>query len=217
MFVIGRQQWKLALFSRYDCQRESLQPPSFFLPLLKFIANQIHFPMTISEKQVVSVNYHLTVPGEDNSAEEITIEKTSTEEPFVFLYGAGQLLPLFEKNLAGKKAGDKFNFRVPAEEGYGTYQLDHVVNLPIENFLGEDGKLDTEMIALGKNVPMVDNEGHRLWGKVLEISLQHIKMDFNHPLAGKELHFDGEVLDVREATADELDHGHVHGAGGHHH
>lgn len=173
--------------------------------------------MTISEKQVVSVNYHLTVPGEDNSAEEITIEKTSTEEPFVFLYGAGQLLPLFEKNLAGKKAGDKFNFRVPAEEGYGTYQLDHVVNLPIENFLGEDGKLDTEMIALGKNVPMVDNEGHRLWGKVLEISLQHIKMDFNHPLAGKELHFDGEVLDVREATADELDHGHVHGAGGHHH
>lgn len=172
--------------------------------------------MTISEKQVVSVNYHLTVPGE-NEGTEITIEKTSTEDPFVFLFGAGQLLPDFEANLKGKNPGDKFDFRIAAGRGYGEYQADHVVNLPIENFLDQSGKLDTEMIALGKNVPMVDNEGHRLWGKVIEIGLSNIKMDFNHPLAGKELHFAGEVLDVREATAEELDHGHVHGPGGHHH
>ncbi len=172
--------------------------------------------MTISNNQVVSVNYHLTVPGE-NGGEEITIEKTSTEEPFVFLYGGGQLLPEFEKNLSGKNPGDKFDFRITAAEGYGEYQLDHVVNLPIENFLDENGKLDSETIAVGKNVPMVDGEGHRLWGKVLEIALQHIRMDFNHPLAGKELHFNGEVLDVREATQEELDHGHVHGPGGHQH
>lgn len=172
--------------------------------------------MNISEKTVVSVNYHLTVPGE-NGGDEITIEKTSVEEPFTFLTGVGQLLPLFEQNLSGKKAGDKFDFRINAEEGYGTYQLDHVVNLPIENFLDESGKLDSEVIAVGKNVPMVDNEGHRLWGKVIEVSLQHVKMDFNHPLAGKELHFDGEVLEVRAATAEELEHGHVHGPGGHHH
>ncbi|HTF03043.1 MAG TPA: FKBP-type peptidyl-prolyl cis-trans isomerase [Bacteroidia bacterium] len=172
--------------------------------------------MTISEKQVVSVNYHLTVPGENGGAE-ITIEKTSVEDPFVFLIGAGQLLPDFEMNLKGKKSGDTFDFRVTAANGYGEYQLDHIVNLPIENFLDQQGKLDTEMIALGKNVPMVDNEGHRLWGKVIEIGLENIKMDFNHPLAGKELHFAGEVLDVREASKEELDHGHVHGAGGHHH
>lgn len=172
--------------------------------------------MIISEKQVVSVNYHLTVPG-DNGGAEITIEKTSTEEPFVFLIGAGQLLPDFESNLAGKKVGDKFDFRIEAGRGYGEYQLDHVVNLPIENFLDDKGKLDTEMIAVGKNVPMVDNEGHRLWGKVIEIGINNVKMDFNHPLAGKELHFEGEVLDVRTATQDELDHGHVHGPGGHHH
>ena len=172
--------------------------------------------MTITKDQVVSVNYHLTVPGE-NGGPEITIEKTSTEEPFVFLTGAGQLLPLFEQNLEGKQAGDKFDFRISAEEGYGTYQLDHIVNLPIENFLDESGKLDTEMIGVGKNVPMVDSEGHRLWGKVLEVALQHVRMDFNHPLAGKELHFNGEVLDVRAATAEELAHGHVHGPGGHHH
>lgn len=172
--------------------------------------------MTITKDQVVSVNYHLTVPGENGGAE-ITIEKTSTEEPFVFLTGAGQLLPLFEQNLEGKKAGDTFDFRITAEEGYGTYQLDHIVNLPIENFLDESGKLDTEMIGVGKNVPMVDSEGHRLWGKVLEVALQHVRMDFNHPLAGKELHFNGEVLDVRPATAEELAHGHVHGPDGHHH
>lgn len=172
--------------------------------------------MTITEKQVVSVNYHLTVPGENGGAE-ITIEKTSTEDPFVFLIGAGQLLPDFEANLKGKKVGDKFDFRVAAANGYGEFQADHIVNLPIENFLDQAGKLDTEMIALGKNVPMVDNEGHRLWGKVIEIGLSNIKMDFNHPLAGKELHFAGEVLDVREASSEELDHGHVHGPGGHHH
>ena len=172
--------------------------------------------MNISNNSVVSVNYHLTVPGE-NGSEEITIEKTSTEDPFVFLFGGGQLLPDFEKNLTGKKPGDKFDFRIGAEAGYGTYQIDHIVNLPIENFLGEDGKLDTETIAVGKNVPMVDAEGHRLWGKVIEISLKDIRMDFNHPLAGKELHFSGEVMDVREASKEELEHGHVHGPGGHHH
>src|SRR4030067_476856 len=78
---------------------------------------------------------------------------------------------------------------------------------------GEDGQLDSETIAVGKNVPMVDNEGHRLWGKVLEISLENIRMDFNHPLAGKVLHFNGEVLDTRAATTEELEHGHVHGPG----
>jgi FKBP-type peptidyl-prolyl cis-trans isomerase SlyD len=172
--------------------------------------------MTIEKEKVVSVNYHLTVPGE-NGGDEVTIEETSKEEPFVFLYGAGQLLPLFEQNLTGKTSGDKFDFRVPAEEGYGTYQIDHIVNLPIENFLDESGKLDSEMIAMGKNVPMVDTEGHRLWGKVIEVALNHVRMDFNHPLAGKELHFKGEVLDVRKATDEELSHGHVHGPGGHQH
>jgi len=171
--------------------------------------------MTIDKEQVISVNYHLTVPDEKGG--EITIEKTTTEDPFVFLYGAGQLLPMFEQNLTGKKSGDSFDFRIPAEEGYGTYQKDHIVDLPIENFLDESGKLDQETIAVGKNVPMVDQEGHRLWGKVIEVALNHVRMDFNHPLAGKELHFKGEVVEVRQATKEELDHGHVHGAGGHEH
>src|ERR1041385_8165118 len=115
--------------------------------------------MKISPNSVVTVNYHLTVPGE-NGGEEITIEKTSSEEPFVFLFGGGQLLPEFEKNLSGKNPGDKFDFKISASDGYGEFALDHIVNLPIENFLGQDGKLDTETIAVGKNVPMVDQAVH---------------------------------------------------------
>ncbi|HEY6161907.1 MAG TPA: peptidylprolyl isomerase, partial [Bacteroidia bacterium] len=66
-------------------------------------------------------------------------------------------------------------------------------------------------------LPMVDNKGNHLQGKVTEISLTEVKMDFNHPMAGKDLHFTGEVLEVRDATQEELAHGHVHGPGGHHH
>lgn len=171
--------------------------------------------MTISDKHVVAVSYHLTVPGNEGAEE--TVEETRPEEPFVFLFGAGGLLPEFERNLSGKSVGDNFDFRISAKEGYGEYQLDHVISIPIESFLDENGKLDSEMIAVGNTVPMVDGEGHRLFGKVLEVGLEQIRMDFNHPLAGKDLHFKGEVLQIRAATEDELSHGHAHGMDGEHH
>ena len=172
--------------------------------------------MIIAKDCVVSVNYHLTVPGE-NGEGETTVEQTSVQDPFVFLFGVGQLLPEFEGNLAGKTVGDTFDFRIEAENGYGVYQLEHIVNIPMTAFLDEEGKLDTEMIATGKSVPMMDNEGNRLWGKVLAVETEHVRMDFNHPLAGKQLHFVGEVVEVRAAEAEELAHAHVHGPGGHHH
>lgn len=162
--------------------------------------------------KVVSVNYHLTLKGTEEH-----VEKTSNEQPFVFLFGAGGLLPDFENNLNGKKTGDTFDFFITAANGYGVRDEQHVVMIPIGAFLGEDGKLDTEQIKVGVTLPMVDNEGNRLYGQVVEITDEYIKMDFNHPLAGKDLHFKGEVLDVREATADEIAHGHVHGPHGHHH
>jgi FKBP-type peptidyl-prolyl cis-trans isomerase SlyD len=172
--------------------------------------------MIIAKDCVVAVNYHLTVPGE-NGEGETTVEQTSVQEPFVFLFGVGQLLPEFEANLIGKTVGAAFDFRIEAANGYGVYQLEHIVNIPMDAFLDEEGKLDSEMIATGKSVPMMDNEGNRLWGKVLGVEADHVRMDFNHPLAGKQLHFVGEVLEVRTAEADELAHGHAHGAGGHQH
>jgi FKBP-type peptidyl-prolyl cis-trans isomerase SlyD len=161
---------------------------------------------------VVSVNYTLSVKDTGEQ-----VEQTSKEHPFVFLLGSGGLLEDFENNMRGKKPGDSFDFFIEHGRGYGVRDEQHVVMIPIEAFLGDDGKLDSENVKVGVTLPMVDNEGNRLYGKVEEISTEHVKMDFNHPLAGTDLHFKGEILDVRKATSDEIAHGHVHGEHGHHH
>ena len=171
--------------------------------------------MTIEKNKVVSVEYTLTV--KNGSGEESLVEKTDKAHPFVFLFGAGGLIPAFEDNLSGKKVGDGFDFYIKAAEGYGEHDAGHVVNIPIEAFKGEDGKVNTDEVAVGKTLPMIDNQGHRLQGLVQEVNEQFVRMDFNHPLAGQDLHFTGKVIEVREATAEEISHGHVHGPGGHHH
>jgi FKBP-type peptidyl-prolyl cis-trans isomerase SlyD len=168
--------------------------------------------MIIENNKVVSVNYNLSVKETGEQ-----VEQTSKEHPFVFLFGAGGLLEDFENNLKGKKAGDTFDFFIEHSRGYGVRDEQHVVMIPIEAFLGEDQKFDSENVKVGVTLPMVDNEGNRLYGKVQEITLEHVKMDFNHPLAGQDLHFKGEILDIRPATEEELAHGHVHGEHGHHH
>jgi FKBP-type peptidyl-prolyl cis-trans isomerase SlyD len=168
--------------------------------------------MIIENNKVVSVNYNLSIKGTGEQ-----VEQTSKEHPFVFLFGAGGLLEDFENNLRGKKTGDQFDFFIEHSRGYGVRDEQHVVMIPIDAFLGEDGKLDSANVKVGVILPMVDNDGNRLYGKVLEITAEHVKMDFNHPLAGKDLHFKGEILDIRTATPDELAHGHVHGEHGHQH
>jgi len=168
--------------------------------------------MTIEKNTVVSVNYNLSLKETGEQ-----VEQTSKEHPFVFLYGAGGLLEDFETNLRGKKSGDTFDFFIDHKRGYGVRDEQHIVMIPINAFLGEDGKLDDANVKVGVTLPMVDNDGNRLYGNVLEITAEYVKMDFNHPLAGKDLHFKGEVLEVRVATEEELAHGHVHGPHGHHH
>jgi FKBP-type peptidyl-prolyl cis-trans isomerase SlyD len=91
------------------------------------------------------------------------------------------------------------------------------VRIPIEAFVAPGEELDTEMVAEGNFLPMVDDQGNHMQGLVVEVGADFIVMDFNHPLADKDLHFSGEVLDVREASAEELAHGHAHGPGGHNH
>ena len=168
--------------------------------------------MVIENNAVVSVNYTLKVKDTGEQ-----VEQTSVEHPFVFIYGTGGLLEDFETNLLGKKAGDTFDFFIEHSRGYGVRDEQHIVMIPAEAFQGEDGKFDTENVKVDVTLPMVDNEGNRLYGKVMEITAEHVKMDFNHPLAGQDLHFKGEVLEIREASADELSHGHVHGPHGHQH
>jgi FKBP-type peptidyl-prolyl cis-trans isomerase SlyD len=170
--------------------------------------------MQISEDKAVSVSYYLT--ANKNNEPETLVEQTSPDRPFVFLYGFGGVLPDFESNLAGKQKGDKFDFRIGAKDAYGAYEKDFVVKVDKASFM-IDGKFDEERIKLGEDIEMNDAEGNQLIGNVKEISESYVEMDFNHPLAGADLHFVGEVLEVRDATPDELDHGHVHGPHGHHH
>ena len=172
--------------------------------------------MNIDKNKVVSVNYTLNTYENEGGAETL-VEETSKENPFVFLYGNGELLEDFETALKDKKVGDKFDFKIDFERGYGGIFADHVVNVPLEAFKDEEGNVDDEMVVIGNTLPMHDHEGNSLQGLVTEITDAHVKMDFNHPLAGKHLHFVGEVLEVREATLEELSHGHAHGPGGHHH
>jgi FKBP-type peptidyl-prolyl cis-trans isomerase SlyD len=170
--------------------------------------------MTIAEDKVVSVKYTLTA-SKDGAPEQL-IEQTTPEHPFVFLFGFGGVLPEFESNLQGKQVGDKFDFKISSRNGYGDFEKDYIVQIDRAAF-EIDGKFDDARVKVGNDVEMSDAEGNPLVGRVKTISNETVEMDFNHPLAGSDLHFIGEIIDVREATAEELEHGHVHGPGGHHH
>ncbi|MFI5163660.1 MAG: peptidylprolyl isomerase [Bacteroidia bacterium] len=172
--------------------------------------------MNIAKNSVVTLGY--TLKSRTGLAlEEKQVEKTTPEHPFVFIYGAGMLLPDFEKNIHGKKSGDTFDFFIAAEKGYGMKNEKYIMNIPIDSFKSPDGTLDLNEIRTGNMLTMNDDQGNQLQGQILEVTAVHVRMDFNHPLAGHELHFTGEVIHVRPATAEELSHGHVHGPGGHHH
>lgn len=168
--------------------------------------------MKIDKNKVVSLLYELHVGNANGEL----VEKVDPAEPFVFIFGTGGLLPEFESNLLGKEAGDKFEFGIKSENAYGNIALEAIVDLPKSIFM-VNGELATEMLQVGNMVPMRDQQGHPLHGKVLAVEIETVKMDFNHPMAGKDLFFTGEILEVRNATEEELCHGHVHGPGGHHH
>lgn len=167
--------------------------------------------MKAENNRVVAVNYRLTAKR-DHEPEKF-IEQTSPEHPFVFLFGGEQIIPDFEKNLLGKSEGDTFDFTIKAENAYGMRQEDFVVKLDKTIFV-RDGVFDHEKIKVGEEVSMYDKEGNELIGTVVEIGLEHVTMDFNHPLAGYDLHFIGSIKSVREATPEELIHGHAHGLTG---
>jgi FKBP-type peptidyl-prolyl cis-trans isomerase SlyD len=170
--------------------------------------------MIIELNKVVSVSYELTV-NEDGT--ETLVEKTEENRPFVFLFGGGGLLESFENNLQGLKVGDTFDFNIPSDQAYGASQQEYIVRIPVQSFLDEEGNLDTEMVKIGNMLPMVDQDGNRMQGLVIDVNDDFVAMDFNHPLADKDLRFVGTVLNIREASADEISHGHVHGEGGVHH
>ncbi len=169
--------------------------------------------MKIDNNKIVSVTYRLEANTTGNEKQHI--ETADAERPLVFLFGSGGLIPAFEENLAGKQKGDNFSFSIDAVNAYGEIENEALVDLPLDIFK-VDGVIDMSVLQTGNIVPMTDRDGNRLDGRVLEIGDESVKMDFNHPLAGHQLHFSGEVMEVRDASEEELSHGHAHtGMDGH--
>lgn len=168
--------------------------------------------MVIETNKVVLVHYTLT----EGTAEGEMIETTSGREPLGFIYGVGMMIPDFEENLKGLKAGDKFSFGIKAADAYGEYDDSAVVEVP-KSMFEMDGKIPDGVLEVGNVLPLTDQQGNHFQGTVAWIGLDKVKLDFNHPMAGVDLFFTGQVEMVRDAEPSELEHGHVHGHGGHHH
>jgi FKBP-type peptidyl-prolyl cis-trans isomerase SlyD len=149
---------------------------------------------------MVTVTYDLHL--EDNQGE--LIEQATSQNPLQFLFGVGMMLPKFESNLSGLKSGEKFEMKLASKDAYGELNEDAIVDLPKHVFM-IDGKIDEELIQVGNNVPMMSSNGQRLNGRVLEVTDDEVRMDFNHPLAGEDLFFSGSVLEVRDASQEEID------------
>lgn len=158
--------------------------------------------METVENKYITVAYKLYTIEDGEKDKEFTEEATA-EHPFQFISGLGLTLEPFEAQLTGLQAGEKFDFIIPAAEAYGEYDEDHVIDLPKEIFI-IDGKFDSERIVEGAVVPLMTNEGQRINGSVVEVKEDVVVMDMNHPLAGCDLNFTGEVVTNRPATNEEV-------------
>jgi len=161
--------------------------------------------MEIQDNAVVLIHYTLT-----NEAGE-PIDSSTGSDPLAYMQGAGNIIPGLENALLGKSAGDKLNVTVAPEDGYGEHVAELVQQVPSEMFQGVD------QVEVGMEFHAESNAGQPIAVTVTKVEEDMITIDANHPLAGVTLNFDVEVVEVREATAEEKEHGHAHGAGGHQH
>jgi FKBP-type peptidyl-prolyl cis-trans isomerase SlyD len=160
--------------------------------------------MSITRDQVVSIHYTLR----DDAGE--VIDRSAEGEPLAYLHGRGQLIPGLERELTGRSAGDRLQVKIAPAEGYGEYDRELVQQVPRRALKGIGD------VRVGMRLQAQTPEGARAV-TITQLSGDMVTLDGNHPLAGKNLNFDVEVAAVRAATEEELTHGHVHGAGGHHH
>jgi FKBP-type peptidyl-prolyl cis-trans isomerase SlyD len=154
--------------------------------------------LLIGERVVASIHYKLT----NNEGE--VLDSSEGKDPLSYLHGAGNLIPGLEKELLGKAAGASFQAKVPPEEGYGPVHESLREVVPRSAFQG------VENIEPGMSFQAQDGEGRSQRVVVIGVTEEEVTIDGNHPLAGVELNFDVQVIDVREATEEEIAHGHVH-------
>lgn len=148
--------------------------------------------MKIEAGKQVELQYILRVDGPQGEI----AEQTELEEPLKFVYGSDPMLPKFEEALLGLSAGDKFTIMIQCADAYGDESEEHFVEFPKSEFVGEDGELDEEIFQIGEVLPMNTPDGDVVYGVIDEIRLNSIVIDFNHPMAGEDLYFEGEITSV---------------------
>ena len=150
----------------------------------------------VTEDTVVSIQYTLT--GDDGAV----IDSSEDGEPLTYLHGHGQLIPGLEQELEGRSVGDAVEVRIDAENGYGEHDPERLVEVPRDRFEFE--------VSEGDFVQAQQQDGTTMPFQVVGIGESTVTLDGNHPLAGKALNFKVEVVNIRDATSEELDHGHAH-------
>jgi len=161
--------------------------------------------MKIEKDKVVSFLYHLR----DANGEEL--EQSEPNLPLAYLHGHNNLLPALEEALAGKEPGAKFSLTLPPEKAYGQVEPNKTQRVSIKHLVHQPKRLLPGMVV------HVQTEQGQVASKVVKVGKFMVDVDLNHPFAGKTLEFNIEVVSIRDATADEINHGHAHGEGGHHH
>jgi FKBP-type peptidyl-prolyl cis-trans isomerase SlyD len=156
--------------------------------------------MKISDHTYVTLAYDLNV-GEGDERE--LMEQATAEQPMEFIFGTNTMLEAFEEQIRGLSLGETFSFHLTPDQAYGDYDDAKLVELP-KNIFEINGKIDNEVLFEGNTVPMMDSSGNRLVGSVVSIGDDVVTMDFNHPLAGENMYFNGHVVGVREASAEEI-------------
>ncbi|MEK7321537.1 MAG: peptidylprolyl isomerase [Pseudomonadota bacterium] len=160
--------------------------------------------MRIANHKVVSIDYTLT------DGQGTVIDSSNDHEPLVYIHGTGNIIPGLETALEGKQAGEQINAVIPPEQAYGMRDEARVQHLSRDVFdTDEEITVGMRFHAMSENGPQVVT--------VVSVEGNEVTIDANHPLAGMTLHFDVTVTDVRDASEEELSHGHVHGPGGHDH
>ena len=158
--------------------------------------------MKITQNAVVEFSYELEVDGQ-------VVDHTTKERPLDYIHGTGSLLPKLEAHIEGMEPGDNFNVTLSPADGYGEVDPNRIIDLPKAAF-EVNGEIREDLLVPGNTIPMMNSMGGVIPGVVIEVSEDSVKMDLNHQMAGKTLHFTGEVLSVREATGKELTEG-LHG------
>ncbi len=160
--------------------------------------------MSVAVNKVVTIHYTLT------NDEGKVLDSSEGHEPLAYIHGGGNIIPGLEKALTGRAVGDQFNVSIPPEEGYGKRDEDLVQTVPKNAFQGVDE------ILPGMQFQAQTPEGIQLV-TVIKVEGDEVTLDGNHPMADLTLNFSVEITSIRDASQEELDHGHVHGPGGHHH